>query len=177
MLKLKGHNIFLRALEPEDLDFLYKLENDTAIWEVSETQTPYSKFILKQYLTNAHRDIYEVKQLRLAICHLNGDVAGFVDLYDFDPKNQKAGVGIVVLNSERRTGVARDALNTLISYCFDILNLHQIYAGVADDNEASIALFTALNFVKTAIKKDWIRTAEGYKNELLFQKINTKNVS
>ena len=28
----------LRALEPEDIDFLYNLENDRTLWEVSETQ-------------------------------------------------------------------------------------------------------------------------------------------
>ena len=68
MVTLKGQNIFLRALEPEDLEFVYAIENDEAIWEVSNTQTPYSKFLIRQYLENAHQDIYEAKQLRFAIC-------------------------------------------------------------------------------------------------------------
>ena len=66
-MTLKGQNIHLRALEPEDLDFLYEIENNESIWEVSNTQTPYSKWVLKQYLENAHQDIYEAKQLRLVI--------------------------------------------------------------------------------------------------------------
>jgi diamine N-acetyltransferase len=68
MITLKGENIYLRALEPNDLEFVYAMENDQSIWEVSNTQTPYSRFLVKQYLENAHQDIYEVKQLRLAIC-------------------------------------------------------------------------------------------------------------
>ena len=36
--------ITLRALEPEDLDALYAIENDTEIWDVGHTNVPYSKY-------------------------------------------------------------------------------------------------------------------------------------
>ena len=68
MITLKGTTIYLRALEPEDLEFIYKIENNESIWDVSNTQTPYSRFLIRQYLENAHQDIYEAKQLRLVIC-------------------------------------------------------------------------------------------------------------
>jgi len=79
MLNLKGKQVYLRALEPEDLQFLYELENDTAIWEISGTSTPYSKHVLQLYLDNAHRDIYDVKQLRLCICNLEDQLVGLID--------------------------------------------------------------------------------------------------
>jgi diamine N-acetyltransferase len=50
MITLKGDSIYLRALEPQDLEFIYSIENDENIWEVSNTQTPYSRFLIKQYL-------------------------------------------------------------------------------------------------------------------------------
>ena len=80
MTTLKGNNIYLRALEPEDLEFIYKIENNESVWEVSNTQTPYSRFLIRQYLENAHQDIYEAKQLRLAIC-LNDtfEAVGLID--------------------------------------------------------------------------------------------------
>ena len=46
--ELKGEKVYLRALEPEDLDFVFEVENNTDIWEISATQTPYSKFLIKQ---------------------------------------------------------------------------------------------------------------------------------
>ena len=97
MTTLKGNNIYLRALEPEDLEFIYKIENNESVWEVSNTQTPYSRFLIRQYLENAHQDIYEAKQLRLAIC-LNDtfEAVGLIDLFDFDPRNNRAGVGILI---------------------------------------------------------------------------------
>src|SRR5690606_16263691 len=103
MVTLKGHTIYLRALEPEDLEFVYAIENDESIWEVSNTQTPYSRFLIRQYLENAQQDIYEAKQLRLAICK-NGSLnaIGLIDLFDFDPVNQRAGVGIIIHNNAER---------------------------------------------------------------------------
>lgn len=174
MLNLKGKQIYLRALEMSDLDFLYALENRTDLWEVSGTTTPYSKQVLELYLENAHRDIYEVKQLRLCICSTNDDVVGLIDLFDFDPKNKKAGIGIVVLQEgHRNKGIGAEAIAVLCDYAFSVLDLHQLYASVLEDNMASLHLFSKLGFEQIGVKKDWIYSSGNYKNEILFQKINT----
>jgi len=174
MLKLAGDTIYLRALEPEDLEFLYELENNTEIWEISNTITPYSKHVLKLYLENAHRDIYEVKQLRLCICNKEHKVVGLIDLFDFDPKNHRAGLGIVVLDEkERNKGVGAEAISIIIDYAFSTLELRQLFANVIEDNHASVHLFKKLGFQEIGIKKDWIFSDSGYKNEILFQKIRT----
>jgi len=172
MLKLKGKDIYLRALEPEDLDFLYELENNTAIWEISGTIAPYSKQVLKRYLENAHRDIYDVKQLRLCICNLSEEVIGLIDLFDFDPRNRRAGVGLVILDEKNRNlGLGAAAIELLTKYAFTYLDLKQLYANVAEDNMASIHLFLKMGFKKTAVKEDWIYTNGSFKNEILLQKI------
>nr|WP_299344285.1 GNAT family N-acetyltransferase [Allomuricauda sp.] len=173
MVNLKGQQVSLRALEPSDLDFLYELENDTSIWEISGTLKPYSKKVLKLYLDNAHRDIYEVKQLRLCICSEENDCIGLIDLFDFDPKNGRAGVGVVISNPEdRNKGVGGEAVSLLCDYVFKILNLHQLYANILEDNSPSIHLFEKLGFEKVGLKREWIRTNKGFKNEVMYQKIN-----
>lgn len=172
MVNLKGNKVFLRALEPEDIGFLYKLENDTSVWEVSETVAPYSKFVLEEYLANAHRDIYEVKQLRLAINTVSNELIGFIDLFEFDPKNKRAGVGIIILDDRhKRKGMGEEALKLLISYSFNHLDLHQLYCNIAADNQASIFLFEKLGFEKIGIKRDWKWTSRGYLDEVMYQKI------
>lgn len=173
MLNLHGEHIYLRALEPKDLDFLYILENDTALWEVSGTTTPYSKQVLQLYLDNAHRDIYDVKQLRLCICDKsNNGVVGLIDLFDFDPKNNRAGIGIVVAKGESRNkGIGTEAIDLVIQYALQALDLRQLYANVSEDNMISIHLFEKLGFEKVGVKKDWLYSKGDYKNEVLFQKI------
>jgi diamine N-acetyltransferase len=174
MITLKGEHIYLRALEPEDLEFIYAIENDESVWEISNTQTPYSKFLIKQYLENSHKDIFEVKQLRLVISSYDNEALGMIDLFDFDFKNRRAGVGILVKqNSDRKRGYGREALQLLINYSFTHLNLHQLYCNISEDNQASIKLFTNQGFEQIGLKKDWIFSDKTYKNEYLFQLINT----
>ncbi|MEM8999921.1 MAG: GNAT family N-acetyltransferase [Bacteroidota bacterium] len=174
MLNLKGTHIYLRGLEPDDLDFLYELENNTNIWEISGTIAPYSKHVLKRYLENAHLDIYEVRQLRLCICLLEGETIGLIDLFEFDPQHKRIGLGVIISDMVHRgNGFGSEAVAMACDYAFSILNLHQVYANVLEDNQPSIALFEKLDFKRVGVKKDWIVKGEGYKNEVLYQKIRT----
>tara|TARA_R110002072_G_scaffold29055_6_gene92565 strand:+ start:1611 stop:2135 length:525 start_codon:yes stop_codon:yes gene_type:complete len=173
MITLKGKNIYLRALEPEDLEFIHAIENDESIWEISNTQTPYSKFLIKQYLEHAHKDIFEVKQLRLVISNYENLALGMIDLFDFDFKNSRAGVGILVKESnDRKRGYGREALKLLIDYSFTHLGLHQLYCNISEENEVSVKLFVNHGFKKIGLKKDWNYVNGSYKNEYLFQLIN-----
>ena len=174
MITLTGKAVYLRALEPEDLDFVHGVENDERIWEVSNTQTPYSKFLIKQYLANAHQDIYEAKQLRLVICELNSTKAvGLIDLFDFDPRNRRAGIGILIKNSvDRNKGIGKEALELLIKYSFLKLNLKQIYANIDTNNEASLRLFATFGFEKIGVKKDWNVIHGQFRDEAMLLLLN-----
>ena len=177
MLTLTGENVYLRALEPEDLEFVHTIENDESIWDVSHTQAPLSKFVLRQYLENATQDIYEARQLRLAICH-NGtfEALGLIDLFDFDPKNGRAGVGIVIKNiSDRGNGYGSEALGLLVNYGFTHLGLHQLYANIDPANARSVQLFTKFGFAETGRKKEWNFIGGKYRDEAVFQLINQQH--
>ena len=174
MVTLKGEHIYLRALEPEDLDFIHAIENDEDIWEVSNTRTPYSKYLIKQYLEHAHKDIYEVKQLRMMISSYTDDPLGLIDVFDFDFDNRRAGIGILIKdNPNRGRGFGSEALEMLVNYCFKQLHLHQLYCNISEDNEASLKLFGNHNFETIGLKKDWNLIDKNYKNEYLLQLINT----
>ncbi len=174
MNTLHGNTIHLRALEPEDLQFLFDTENNESFWEVSHTQTPFSKFLLKQYLENAHLDIFEAKQLRLIIQeNLNNTPVGLIDLFDFNPQHKRAGIGILIHQKYQKNGFASEALQLLIKYCFTHLNLHQLYANITSDNAKSIPLFLKHNFIEIGTKKEWIYSKGKFKDEILFQLIQS----
>mgnify|MGYP000536602172 CR=1 FL=1 len=173
MITLKGENIYLRALEPEDLEFIHTIENDESVWEVSNTQTPYSKFLIKQYLEHAQKDIFEVKQLRLVISSYKEETLGLIDIFDFDFKNSRAGIGVLIHKENNRSkGSGSEALKLLTNYSFTHLGLHQLYCNISEENEASIKLFLNQGFKKIGLKKDWNLVNGSYKNEYLFQLIN-----
>ena len=169
---LRGEKSNLRALEPEDLEFLYTIENNESFWEISHTQTPFSKYILKQYLENAHLDIFEAKQLRLLIEEKSTKrQIGLIDLFDFNPQHKRAGIGILIHPDFQKNGFAFEALSILIDYAFKYLNVHQLYANITANNSKSISLFTKHKFKKVGIKKDWILSEGKFKDEILFQLI------
>ena len=171
---MKYGEIRLRALEPEDLELLYLWENNVSYWIVSNTVVPFSKYTLKRYLEESHKDIYETGQVRLMIDHIPDHTAiGTIDIFDFDPFHKRAGVGILIAKEEyKRKGYATMALKCLIDYSFGTLLLHQLYCSILENNTESMDLFKKTGFSQSGIKKEWIRTSDGYLDEFIFQLIN-----
>ncbi len=166
--------IRLRAPEPEDLELLYEWENNEAYWIISNTVTPFSKYTLKRYIENSHRNIYETGQLRLMIDHIKDNLTiGAIDIFDFDAFNKRAGLGILIANEAyRRKGYASLALKCLSDYCFKTLQLHQLFCSILANNCESMELFKKNGFVQSGIKKEWVKTPDGYIDEYIFQLIN-----
>lgn len=170
---MKYLEISLRALEPEDLELLYEWENNLSYWVISNTLTPFSKFTLKRYLKNSHKNIYETGQLRLMINHTADKMTiGTIDIFDFDPFHKRAGVGILIADENyRKKGYASMSLKCLADYCFKTLQLHQLYCNILGNNCESMELFKKQGFVQCGIKKEWINTSDGYFDEYMFQLI------
>lgn len=167
---MENEIIYLRALEPEDLDFLFEVENDVKNWEVSTTQKPFSRKDLKDYLLNSNKDIYEVKQLRLVIERKSDNKpVGLIDLFDFDPFNKRAGLGILIKEDFQHMGFATVSIKLFNDYAFRYLDLHQIYAHVPANNKASVALFTKMGFVNAGNLKNWLKTEKGFTDVMIFQ--------
>jgi diamine N-acetyltransferase len=170
MALLKNDRIRLRALEPEDLDELYEWENDSSAWSSGNTLSPYSRYVLKEYISQSHLTIYEQKQLRLMIeLQETGKAVGMIDLYDFDLHNRKAGVAILLDAGFRKNGIATEAIKLLMDYAFSFLKIHQLYAYIDVTNEASKALFVHCGFIISGTLSDWALTESGFTDVLVLQ--------
>ena len=167
---LKGEQIYLRTLEPSDADIILKWENNSANWRVSNTLVPFSRKLIEDYVNSA-QDIYSIKQLRFIICLVENDKEmGAIDLFDFDPYHQKVGLGILIAELEdRRNGYAKEAILLIKEYCFNQLNLHQVYCNILSENKTSVDLFEKSGFTICGIKKDWIKNKNGWLDELMLQ--------
>lgn len=171
MTHLNGDRIRLRALEPDDIHLLYSWENATENWQVSGTLIPFSFFVLEQYIAAAHVDIYTSKQIRFMIeLKESPKTIGCIDLYDFDPKNKRAGVGILIGDAALRCkGYASEALSLLETYAFEILDLHQLFCAITTDNEHSLKLFVKHSFKVTGRKTDWLYASGKWLDEYTLQ--------
>lgn len=168
--------IKLRALEPDDIERLYQWENDTEIWKYTNTLVPVSKFDLEQFVLSSDKDPYKQKQVRFIIDVMGneGKVSsiGTADLFEFEPRHRRAGVGIMITKKARRNHFATMALEQLIKYAFEVLNLHQLFCNIALNNDYSIALFKKLGFEKSGIKKEWLFEDNKWTDEIMMQLLN-----
>jgi diamine N-acetyltransferase len=168
-----GEKIFLRALEPSDLELLYQWENDPEIWKISHTLTPYSKFTLKHFIDSTQEDLFSGKQARFMINILHTkQTVGILDIFDIDFINSRAGMGILIDKNHRNQDIGTEAVRLACQYLFDTLHIHQIYCNVVSNNTISLKLFEKCGFSVVGVKKDWNKTQHGYEDVVLLQKIN-----
>lgn len=158
----------LRALEPEDLEILYTIENNPSEWNVGATNVPYSRYVLRDYIANTTSDIYADRQLRLMVTNDSGDTVGIVDLVNFEPRHLRAEIGIVILDRYRRHGYGEAALQELITYARSILHLHQLYAIVPVSNTSCIRLFDKLEFKDSHCLRKWLFGDHGFEDAVMF---------
>ncbi|MBR1879556.1 MAG: GNAT family N-acetyltransferase [Prevotella sp.] len=164
-----NEEVILRAMEPEDLDLLYKIENDQKLWDVGNTNVPYSRYVLHDYIANASGDIYTDQQVRLIVENGVGETVGIADITNFDAKNCRAEVGIVIAREFRLQGYALRTLRKIAVYSLNVLHLHQLYAIVDANNQASIELFTKADYQQVAELKEWLYDGRKYHHAILMQ--------
>ena len=94
---------------------------------------------------------------------------GTVDLYQYEPRNRRAGIGIAILKEHRRQGHARAGLALMRDYAFQHLGLHQVWAEIPARNAETIKLFEAEGFEQSGHLKDWIWRAPHWEDAVLVQ--------
>ncbi|MEL5894283.1 GNAT family N-acetyltransferase [Bacteroides sp. GD17] len=167
-----SERIRLRAMEPEDLEVMYAMENDPLTWDVTNFTVPYSKFVLKQYIENSECDMFADRQLRMMIVRSEDDVVvGTIDITEFVPMHSRGEVGIAIRREYQGNGYAKEALNLLCDYAFGFLHLKQLIVHIATDNEASMRLFESCGFVPCGLLKEWWCTGGTFKDVALLQRL------
>jgi len=174
----KNSEIQLRAPELSDLEQIHLWENNQELWHLSNTLLPFSRFTIEQYIISEQEDIFSKKQARFIISlsyKFENICIGAVDLFDFDPHNRRAGVGILIDEKFRGKGYASLALLKLIEYSFNQLHLHQLYCSILKSNTESLSLFRKQGFSIIGLRKDWILVKNEWLDEYILQLINQKN--
>lgn len=173
-MNIEGSMCRLRALEPSDLEVMYGWENDVELWQTSGATAPFSRHQLAGLIAEQQYDIYATRQIRLVVeTEIKGSYCcvGAVDLFEFNPQNKRAGVGIIISEEYRRRGYALDALRCVERYSREILMLHQLWCSVAANNTPSLRLFEKAGYQRCGLRHDWILTRDKAIDEILFQKI------
>ncbi|MBR1768920.1 MAG: GNAT family N-acetyltransferase [Bacteroidales bacterium] len=167
---LNDKELYLRAVEIEDVDKLYLWENDTEQWSVGLSERFVSRYALENYvLTSQNEDIFSSCQMRNILVH-KGEAVGCVDLFDIDFKNSRSAIGLYIDKEHRNKGYSQSALKLLEEYASQHLLLHQIYALIGEKNMACRRLFEKSSYTHTATLPEWIKRKDCFEDVLIFSK-------
>lgn len=165
------NKVTLRALEPEDLELLYTIENDTDVWDVSSSRINYSKYAIKQYLAGQPQEIAVAGEVRLVITNSDKEAIGLIDLTNYSATNRSAEIGISLLRSERGKGYGKAAIKEIEHYARTHLNMRMLYAHTsADSSSAGKNLFLACKYIPVATLPEWHFCNGKYEDLTIFKK-------
>jgi diamine N-acetyltransferase len=166
---LKNNCIQLRAIEPEDVDFLYNIENNTANWETGSVHLPLSRATLLAYLQQPPVDVFMATDLKWMITLRDGTPLGMLDINNIDHFHKRAEVGIFIDAAFRKQTYAFQALTLLAAYAKNYVGWHQLTAVVAQKNTASHRLFQKMGFVQSGVLKDYFKTVDDFEDASVYQ--------
>lgn len=157
----------LRAVEPEDVDFILECENDAQAWRWSDYKAPLSRSQLMTYALTYDADPFSAKQLRL-IAEYDGKPVGIADLFDISAPDSRSTAGIAIHPDFRHHGYGGKTLAKLKEYCSGRLGLRQITAEVATENKAALSLFEKEGFQRLCTLPSWHRIGPLFHDFILF---------
>jgi [ribosomal protein S5]-alanine N-acetyltransferase len=147
--------LHLRQLNNSDVENIFKLRS-------CSTNMQYIPRPLAKNFTDAqeHIDFINAKTkaneaINWAIT-IKGNTAliGVIGFYRTDPENYRAEVGYMLLPAFQKKGYLQEALETIVTYGFNVLQLHSIEARIDPRNKASEKVLEKVNFIKEAYLKE-----------------------
>lgn len=167
---LTNKTVYLRTVEPSDVDHLLKWENATENWRISNTMVPFSRHLIEQYIQTA-QDLFTLRQIRFIIClNQTHTPIGTVDLFDYEPIHQRIGVGILIESAHRNQGIGMEVLEIIAAYALNGIGVRNLYCGILADNIASRALFTKAGYREVGCRKNWFNDKGKWIDEYQYQK-------
>lgn len=152
---MKAQHINLRAVEPEDVDFIFECEADRQAARWSDYRAPFSKNQLLTYALTYDADPFSARQLRLIAEEQSGEKIGIVDFFEITEKDSKASLGILIHSSHRNEGYGEKTLLSAIEFAKSRLGLRKIVAEIAECNDKALKLFLKEGFRKLALLPSW----------------------
>lgn len=167
-MDLQYGSIKLRAMEPEDANFLFQLLNNPDIEKMVVGKTySVSEYEENNWIKNFHNSD---QCIRWVIEHNDKTRIGTVILNDINWINRTAEIGIKldINNITRKHGDAKDAYYTTLQYAFDELNLNKITATTLEYNEPSIKLHSTMGFKLEGKLRQAVFKSGNYHNLIIF---------
>jgi len=153
--KLNTKRLVLRKIEDSDSKTLLFLRSDKIINQfIKRQKTETEKEVLK-FIEKINKGISNYEWLYWSISlRTNEKMIGTICLWNFSKDRKVAEVGYELIPTFQRKGIASEALNRVIDFGFNRLNLDIIEASTHKENQSSQKLLNKNKFHLNINKKD-----------------------
>lgn len=150
-----GEKIYLRPLDMDDVDSFVLWLNDAEVRQYLSMAFPFNKIREKEFIEKLYKDDREV--VLGIVLKENDKLIGNLALHKISISCRHAGLGIVIGDKSCWSkGYGTEALNLMLGYGFDQLNLHRIFLTVLSFNERAIHTYEKVGFRREGISRDHI---------------------
>jgi RimJ/RimL family protein N-acetyltransferase len=156
---LRGELVALRARQDDDIPVLEaELHADVLTWSRSDNR-PW-----RPLPPGSDQSPYRVRDSRddpaiFSVVELASDeLAGDALLWDIDPHNRVAHVGLSLRPSFRGRGLGTDVVRVLCRYGFELRGLHRLQVETLADNEAMLRSAAQAGFTREGVRRQagWV---------------------
>lgn len=181
--RLSGRRLDLRWLTQEDATFILSIFGDPEVMRFWSSPPLRDLAAASAFIDEIH-ELFRARQLfQWGICRReDNSVIGTCTLYNLDLAHRRGEIGFALARSCWGQGFATEALDVLLDFCFNRLDLHRLEADADPENEGSLRALERQGFrregylrerwhhlgeVRDAVflgllKREWARSGGGF---------------
>ncbi len=145
IIEKNGFDVFLSNYIQSDYLELYKIANEEDILK-SMNRDSFSIDDAIKFIIYARDMLEREKEFHLAIRNKENKLVGAIGLVINNDRS--AEIGLWIGKEYRRRGYAHEAIELMLCFAFNKLNVNKVYALIDKENIASISLFEKEHFIK-----------------------------
>lgn len=154
---IDADRVRLRWMSEADIDALYTIFSNVEVMRYWSSPPISDKAAAAAILREVHNGFRNRTQLKWGLARRTDDLLiGTVTLYNLSFDNRRAEMGYALGRAHWGNGFMREALQALLGYAFEVLELHRLEADVDPRNGPSIRTLERLGFQREGyLRERW----------------------
>ncbi len=150
---LIGERIYLRPLEMSDVPACLRWINDPEVTRTLMIYTPLNEIREREWFERHYKDDREI--ILAVALKANDQHVGNAGLHRIEWKNRQGELGIMIgERDEWDKGYGSEAIELILRYGFERLNLHRIYLRVYANNPRAIRCYERAGFQREGTQRE-----------------------
>ena len=149
---LISERLTIRQLSIDDQNAILTLRTDPEVNQYLDRAPTKTVDDAINFIKKVNENIEKGISLYWAIILTETDTfVGTICLFDFSTEKKSCEIGYELMTSFQGQGIMTEAVQMVIDYAFETLNVKEVLAFSQRDNEPSISLLSKFNFVKSNV--------------------------